>query len=160
MHIKLTNGIPEKYTIGQLRRDNPQVSFPKNPTDELLASYNVFPLTPADQPAYDQATHRIEEGTPVLVDGAWTQAWDVIALTAEEISEKDAESKANNASQAKALLLETDWCENASVRNTAVTPHLTNSADFDTYRLALRAIVIDPPVTVTTWPVKPQGIWA
>lgn len=76
------------------------------------------------------------------------------------IAMKDAEFKAANAAQAKRDLLDTDWSENASVRNTSVSPHLTNSAAFDTYRLALRAIVIDPPVNVETWPTKPQGIWA
>ena len=160
MHIKLTDGITTPYSIGQLRRDNPQVSFPQDIPEATLAEYSVYPLTPTDQPAYDPATHRIEEGTPAQVSDVWTQVWNVIALTTEETAEKDAEFKAANAAQAKALLLETDWSENASVRNTAVTPHLTNSADFDTYRLALRAIVIDPPVNVTTWPVKPQGIWA
>lgn len=95
--------------------------------------------------------------TDTTVDGVTTTA---AQHEAAYIALKDAEFKAANAAQAKALLLETDWSENASVRNTTVTPHLTNSADFDTYRLALRAIVIDPPVTVTTWPVKPQGIWA
>jgi hypothetical protein len=94
MHIKLTNGIPENYSIGQLRRDNPQVSFPKNIPDDTLAEYSVYPLTLTDQPTYDQATHRIEEGTPVLVDSAWTQAWNVIALTAEEIAQKQADHAA------------------------------------------------------------------
>jgi hypothetical protein len=76
------------------------------------------------------------------------------------VAMKDAEFKAANAARAKQELLATDWSENASVRNAAVTPHLTNTTDFDTYRLALRAIAIDPPVTVTEWPVRPDATWA
>jgi hypothetical protein len=76
------------------------------------------------------------------------------------VAMKDAEFKAANAARAKQELLATDWSENASVRNAAVTPHLTNTTDFDTYRLALRAIAIDPPATVTEWPVRPDATWA
>jgi hypothetical protein len=76
------------------------------------------------------------------------------------VAMKDAEFKAANAARAKQDLLASDWSENASVRNAAVTPHLTNTADFDTYRLALRAIAIDPPATVTEWPVRPDATWA
>jgi hypothetical protein len=109
MHIKLTNNIPEAYSIGQLRRDNPQVSFPKSIPDDTLAEYSVYPLTIADQPTYDQATHRIEEGTPVLVDGVWTQAWNVIALTAEEIAQQQADHAAQvEAQRAKAYRNESD----------------------------------------------------
>ena len=109
MHIKLTNSTPENYSIGQLRRDNPQVSFPKNIPDDTLAEYYVYPLTPADQPTYDSSTHRIEEGTPVLVDGVWTQVWNVIALTAEEIAQKQADHAAQvEAQRAEAYRNESD----------------------------------------------------
>jgi hypothetical protein len=109
MHIKVTDSQPQPYSIGQLRRDNPQVSFPKDIPEPTLAEYSVYPLTPADQPVYDSTTHRIEEGTPVLVDGAWTQAWNVIALTAEEIAQQQADHAAQvEAQRAKAYRNESD----------------------------------------------------
>lgn len=76
------------------------------------------------------------------------------------IAMKDAEFGAANAARAKQELEDTDWCENASVRNQAVTPHLTNAADFDAYRLALRVIVLNRPATVETWPEQPTGVWS
>jgi hypothetical protein len=85
MHIKLTNGVPEKYTIGQLRRDNPQVSFPKNIPDIILVDFNVYPLTETSQPEVVY-TQKVEEGTPVLVNGVWTQVWNVVDKTPEEIA--------------------------------------------------------------------------
>jgi len=99
MYIKLTNNIPEAYSIGQLRRDNPQVSFPQNIPEPTLAEYRVYPLKPTDQPACDPATHRIQEGTPLLVGGVWTQAWNIIALTAEELAQQQAEHAAQVESQ-------------------------------------------------------------
>jgi hypothetical protein len=91
MHIKLTNGQPEKYTIGQLRRDNPQVSFPKSIPDETLAEYDVYPLTATERPSYDPITQNLTEGTPALVDGVWTQVWEISDATAEEIAQRKAD---------------------------------------------------------------------
>ena len=60
MHIKLTNGTPTKYTLGQLHRDNPYTSFPKIISDELLASYDVYPYVIQDV-EFDPVIHgRIE----------------------------------------------------------------------------------------------------
>lgn len=84
MHIKVTNGVPEKYTIGQLRRDNPQVSFPKSIPDEVLAQYSVFPLQATEPPAYNHLTQRVEEVSPVQSGGQWVQAWIVVDLPPEQ----------------------------------------------------------------------------
>jgi hypothetical protein len=109
MHIKLTNGIPEAYSIRQLCRDNPQVSFSQDIPEPTLAEYSVYPLTPVDQPTFNSATHRIEEGTSVLVNGVWTQAWNVIALTPEEITQQQAKHAAQvEAQRAEAYRTESD----------------------------------------------------
>ncbi len=97
------------YSFAQLKRDNSQTSFPSNPSAELLKSYGVYEVTPADQPSYDPASHRIEEGTPALVGGSWTQAWNVIALTDEEIAQQQADHAAQiEAQRAEAYRTESD----------------------------------------------------
>jgi len=109
MHIKLTNGVPESYSIGQLRRDNPQVSFPKSIPDATLAEYDVYPLTATEQPSYDPITENLTEGTPALVDGVWTQVWDVNDATPDEIEQRKAEQRANiQAQRANAYREEAD----------------------------------------------------
>ena len=65
-----------------------------------------------------------------------------------------------NKQKAMSLLSETDWTENPSARNTAKTPHLVNGDEFDDYRVALRAIAVNPPITVDIWPVKPDEQWS
>ena len=108
MHI-LIDPQTYPYSFFQLMQDNPQTSFPKNPTDELLASYNVFPVTQTDRPTYDSATHRIEEGVPALLAGSWTQVWNVIALTADEIAQQQADHAARvEAQRAEAYRNESD----------------------------------------------------
>ena len=53
---------------------------------------------------------------------------------------------------AKKLLVETDWSQLGDVG-------LTNKAEFDTYRAAVRALVLNP-VANPTFPAKPQGQWS
>jgi hypothetical protein len=99
------------YSISQLLRDNPQTSFPKNPSDALLAEYNVYPVKPTERPEFDPMAQRLEEGTPVRQkarnpDGTfkpddpatpeneaweWVQTWQVTPLTEEEIAQLQAE---------------------------------------------------------------------
>jgi hypothetical protein len=78
------------YSITDLRRDNPQVSFPKNISDATLAEYDVYPLTATERPSYDPITQSLTEGTPALADGVWTQIWDVTEATQEEVGRRKA----------------------------------------------------------------------
>ena len=93
MYALIENGEDKQYPYGAdvLRRDNPQTSFPKNPTAELLATFNVFPVKPTEQPQFDPMTQRVEEGTPVLQAGEWLQVWNVTPLSAEEIAQLQAD---------------------------------------------------------------------
>jgi hypothetical protein len=86
MYVLAPNQQVEKYpySIGQLRKDNSQVSFPRNPSDELLTLYNMFPVATSAQPSFDKLTHRLQEVTPELQNGVWWQVWTVVELTNEE----------------------------------------------------------------------------
>ena len=90
MYILAPNQIAEifPYSIGNLRRDNPNVSFPRNPSEELLASYDVFPVVTQAPPEHDPATQNLNQATPTLVDGQWLQTWEVTDASAEEITER------------------------------------------------------------------------
>jgi hypothetical protein len=74
MYVKNTNGQPETYSIGQLRRDNPNTSFPKRPSDELLAGWGIYPLTPTPQPEYDTIHEYLESSFDIQGDKA-VQVW-------------------------------------------------------------------------------------
>jgi hypothetical protein len=43
IYVKVTNGSPVAYIFTQLRIDNPKVSFPKAPSNEVLDDYDVYP---------------------------------------------------------------------------------------------------------------------
>jgi len=93
MYILAPNGTAETYpySIGQLRRDNPQVSFPKNPTAALLASYSVFPVTGTERPVYDPIAQDLSEGAPLTIAGVWTQVWAVTDAALEEVERRKAD---------------------------------------------------------------------
>ena len=152
---KIDNG---NITVGDYRDLFPETSFPASGPDAEWMSENGCMGVSLFKP-YDSATQKLVPAAP-YIEGDWVYTVAVASLTEDELAAIAEQRKSSNAARAKAALQDTDWCENASVRNTNVTPHLTNGADFDTYRLALRAIVINPPVDVEQWPVQPQGVWA
>jgi hypothetical protein len=88
MYILAHNQIAEifPYSIGDLRRDNPNVSFPRNPSEELLASYDVFPVIAQEPPPHDPITENLGQINPTLVNGEWLQAWEVTPASAEVIA--------------------------------------------------------------------------
>lgn len=102
MYIKLINGQPEKYSISQLRRDNPNVSFPEQPTNDLLADWNVYPYTRPSPPGFEKFAHRLTDGTFEQVEGQWVLPWVV-----EQLPQDQAES--NVRAQRDRLLKDSDW---------------------------------------------------
>lgn len=86
-YIKLTNGVPEIYSIGQLRRDNPNISFPKIVPENVLADYDVYPVVETPQPVFDPVTQTVSQAdVPVLEGGQWVRKWTVADKSAEELT--------------------------------------------------------------------------
>ena len=88
MYIKLKDGSIDKYpySIFQLKQDNKDTSFPAEMSDERLAEWDVYPVTPTDYPQVDY-TKNVTEGKPQLIDGNWTQVWNVTDKPQTEIDE-------------------------------------------------------------------------
>jgi len=112
MYVKITNGSVDQfpYTVGQLRRDNPNTSFPKRVTDEMLAEYGVVPVTYTDAPTYNERTQKAaQDSAPALVNGAWTIGWQVANKTTEELAQQDAEQAKSVRAERDSKLAATDW---------------------------------------------------
>lgn len=65
-------------THSAIRAEFPNVSFPANITDDMVASMGLLPVT-LTPPGHNPATHSATEDTPALVDGVWTQQWEINA---------------------------------------------------------------------------------
>jgi len=83
MYIKATGSTIEQYPYSpaQLRRDNPNTSFPANMSDDQWATFGAYAVVETDQPDADVVT----EGTPEKIAGVWTQQWESRSFTTEEV---------------------------------------------------------------------------
>jgi len=140
------------YSIGDLRRDNPNTSFPRNPSNELLADWNVFPVVDQPKPDYNPANQDCNQVNPTLDNGQWLMTWEITAASAEEI----AASLADKSDEVRALrnlrLADCDW--------TQLPDSPLSDADktaWATYRQQLRAVPEQSgfPWNVV-WPTEPS----
>ena len=141
MHLKIKDGQPEPYSLSQLHRDNPSTSFPRDPSAELLAGYDVYPCARPEQPAYDWMTSRIIDGSYAKdKTGAWSQGHEIEPLP-------EAEAAVNIRGYRDAMLALTDWMALSDV----VMPPAVSS-----YRQALRDVTLQSgfPYNIV-WPTKP-----
>ena len=89
MYLRLINDIIQyPYNIVTLFNENKNTSFPRVPSDTLLANYNIYPVTEAQQPEYNINTQKLIESDPIKIDNIWTQNWTIIDLTEDEINNK------------------------------------------------------------------------
>ena len=140
------------YSIGNLRRDNPNTSFPRNPSDELLAQWNVFPVVKQDPPAFSAATQDLNQANPILTNDQWLQTWSVTAASSDEIAQRTTDQKVEVRAQRDRLIAETDWIVVMAKETGTNIP-----AAMKTYRQALRDLPLADGFPHTmTWPTKPS----
>jgi hypothetical protein len=151
MFVKVTNDQIDQYpyTVGDLRRDNSNTSFPKQVPETTMAGFGMFPVGYEAAPEYDPMTYRLQHSSvPVLKDGKWVLTKTVVALTAEQIADRNEAKAAEVRKERDRKLAETDWMALSDV---------TMSAEMATYRQALRDITAQEgfPHSVV-WPAKPE----
>jgi hypothetical protein len=141
LYLKLSDGVPKAYSLGQLLRDNPDKSFPESPSDALLADLNVYPYTIQAQPTFDHMTQVIASTGFSQIDGAWIKGWEVNNLSTEDAGR-------NIRLHRDSLLQETDWM---ALNDNTMSPAWAS------YRQALRDVTSQEgfPFSVT-WPTKPE----
>ena len=149
MHALIENGAVAQYPygFGQLKAANPLTSFPSQANDEMLASYGVQRVFNATPPELTD-TQVLEEGTPVFVDGRWTQVFTVRNMTAEEVANRNEAQAANVRAERNTKLAQTDW---------RFRSDMTPSQQWIDYCQALRDVTAQPgfPWSVT-WPTQPE----
>jgi hypothetical protein len=85
-YIKVINELNRifPYSDRQFRRDNANVSFPSTISDEIKASYQVYPVIEEPSPVYNEATQRIVRQQPQIVNNQWFIKWSIVDKTEEE----------------------------------------------------------------------------
>ena len=151
MYAKITNGEVEKYpySIGLLRKDNPNTSFTKNPKDAILAYYGVYPVMETN-PTVGADQKLVKSWTPELVSGEWVLNHQAVDMTAEEVAERDGVIASNVREKRNTLLAATDYF---ALSDVTLTTEMTE------YRAALRNFTEHdnwPNVSDNDWPTKPS----
>ena len=134
------------YSLGMLRKDNPNTSFPKQPSSEDMAAFNVYPVTEAN-PTVGEGQRLAKTWTPTLVSGDWVLAHEAVDLTDAEVAEATAVIAAAAREKRDGLLAATDFYALSDV---------TMSSSMTAYRTALRNVPAQSefPTTIT-WPTAP-----
>ena len=146
--IKATGSTVEQYpySLGLLRKDNPNTSFPKQPSAEDMAAFNVYPVTEAN-PTVGEGQHLVKVWTPTLVSGDWVLAHEAVDLTDAEVAAATAVLAANMREERNKRLAATDWA--------AMPDSPTMSDAMTAYRAALRDVPTQSDFPTVTWPTAP-----
>ena len=72
------------YTITELKRDNPNISFPRNLNTDVLAEHHVFPVT-INLAEYNPTTHKVIQGDPILTESGYVINETVVPLSEQEL---------------------------------------------------------------------------
>ncbi len=96
MYALIVNNIVEKfpYTINELKKDNPGISFPKNPSVETLENFNIFPVLSTGA-VYDSTIQTaIQSGCKYNKERKrWETDWIIRDKTSEELVQEELERK-------------------------------------------------------------------
>lgn len=136
------------YALSELRFDNPNVSFPSELSDDLLAQWNIYPVLQESAPTFDFATQNCRMVNPALVKGQWIQQWEVTPATASEITERHAQQSKGVRSDRNQRLAACDW--------TQLPDAPVDRLSWASYRQDLRDVTSQPgfPWDVK-WPLQP-----
>lgn len=148
-YAKLKDGNVElyPYTITDLRRAYPNVSFPPEMSDEELAQFDVVQVTPTEQPVIDYTKNlsRWAEKQGAV----WVEVWTITDATPEEISQRLSDQWEAVRQERDAKLYQCDW--------TQLPDAPVDHATWATYRQQLREVTQQSDPFNIVWPVAPQA---
>tara|TARA_B100000795_G_scaffold258972_1_gene233526 strand:- start:28 stop:477 length:450 start_codon:yes stop_codon:yes gene_type:complete len=134
------------YSLGMLRKDNPNTSFPKQPSVSDMAAFNVYPVTETF-PTVGDGQHLVKVWTPTLVGSDWVLAHEAVDLTDAEVAAATAVIAADAREKRDALLAATDFY---ALSDVVMTSEMT------TYRSNLRSVpTLSGFPNDFTWPTAP-----
>jgi hypothetical protein len=185
MYAKINGGTVEKfpYTFGDLRKDNPNVSFPKSITQGIMQKYGMVGVLegPKPTPTAYQTVQRnalptrpvigqyTEEDAPMpdmvgedIIAGYWMIGYTAVDMFADTTDEDGVTTtKAEHEAAYQATLDEKAAESNRKTRDTLLAEtdwmalsDVTMSAEMTTYRQALRDITDH-----ANWPHLSDADW-
>lgn len=80
MLVKLSNGFPMQWPVTEahVQATNPRTSFAYPIDEDTLANFGYATLHLSDPAQYDAEWQEAKEIAPAMVDGKWTQQWEIV----------------------------------------------------------------------------------
>ena len=136
--------------ISYLKTKHKNTSFPSTWESVDLSSFGMVTIKEVTRPTINSKTQKINELSPELIDGNWTQKFEVVSLTTDEVNNQKGNILSNARFTRDELLKESDWTQ------TADSPLSSDKkTEWATYRQALRDVPAQSDVYNITWPTKP-----
>jgi hypothetical protein len=150
-YAKIENGevIKYPYSIEDLRKDNPNVSFPSIIDEATKSTYSMFSIQNVEIPS--DYTKNISENLPELIEGIWTQNWTVADATEEEINQRLTDKWQEIREQRNGMLNSSDWTQ---ILDSPLTDEQKNA--WRQYRQELRDITNQANPFEVIYPVQPS----
>ena len=139
------------FSVQRLKSENKNVSFPSVITDEVLATFDVYPVKLVNGNYDSDYTKDVVEVTPTLSGSVYVQTYettDVDELTREtriEIKWDEIRETRNT------LLSECDWTQ---FQDSPITG--SKLTEWQTYRQSLRDVTNQENPYNITWPTNPE----
>ena len=131
-------------TLTDLRRMQPNVSFPVEISDEDAASFGFYAV---EETPYPEGQFQTVERSAALVDGAWIEQWAVTPWTQEQISVATENQWSAIRADRNRRLSDCDW--------TQIPDAPVDGAPWMVYRQALRDITTQSNPFNIQWPIAP-----
>ena len=147
IHISASGEQTYPLTLTDLRRMQPNVSFPVEISDEDAASFGFYAV---EETPYPEGQFQTVERSAALVDGAWIEQWAVTPWTQEQISVATENQWSAIRADRNQRLADCDWTQLSDAPLTNV-----ETADWGSYRQELRDITAQADPFNIIWPEKP-----
>ncbi len=143
----------EVKTQGEIRKDNPNTSFPAVWDESVCEFIGIDPVFESPTPSHTEYQGIRQDGIE-NVNGKWFKKYVVYDFDEEAIAAIDAQKVKANKDKAAKLLSDSDFYDLPNTAN-----QIVNIADIIAYRALLRAIALNPTKDAV-FPEKPETIWS
>jgi hypothetical protein len=139
------------FSVQRLKSENKNVSFPSVITDEVLATFDVYPVKLVNGNYDSDYTKDVVEVTPTLSGSVYVQTYET--TDADELTrETRIEIKWDEIRETRnTLLSECDWTQ---FQDSPITG--SKLTEWQTYRQSLRDVTNQENPYNITWPSKPE----
>jgi hypothetical protein len=137
------------FDVEPTQWDADNYCYARRLTEEQVERFGVYKKQIVTPPYHEPATQSLDEGPALLIDGVWTQNYNVTDLSADESAAKVGAQWTVIRAARNRLLVASDW--------TQLPDAPVDAAAWATYRQALRDVTDQANPFAIVWPESPAS---